>query len=216
MSQTQKTILFDLDGTLTDSGEGIMNCAIPVLEHFGLPVPDRQALRVMVGPPLRHSFARFGIREADMDEAVQIYRSRYLATGMFENEPYPGIRELLEALQSRGCRLFVATSKPETMAVTILEKFGLAGYFEKICGALSDKSRDSKELVVAWALEQAGDAGQVIMVGDTRYDVLGAACHHIPTIGVSWGYGPQEEMTAAGAIAIAHTTQELFRLIENM
>ena len=139
-----KTILFDLDGTLTDSGEGIINCASFALEHFGLPVPDRETMRVFVGPPLRDTFCSFGVPEDRVEEAIQVYRSRYIPIGIYENTPYPGISELLQQLHNMGHRLFVATSKPEQMAVTILEHFGLAGYFEKICGAVLDGSRDKR------------------------------------------------------------------------
>ena len=111
-----KTILFDLDGTLTDSGEGIINCAIVALEHFHLPIPSREELRVFVGPPLQESFLRFGVPADRVDEAIAVYRSRYIPIGKFENIPYPGIRELLEALKAEGHKLYVATSKPETMS----------------------------------------------------------------------------------------------------
>ena len=139
-----KQILFDLDGTLTDSGEGIIHCTELTLEHYGLPIPPRSEMRSMVGPPLRDSFIRHGVPEDKAEEAIAIYRSRYIPIGKFENVPYPGIRELLETLQSRGHRLYVATSKPEGMSVEILEKFGLARYFERICGATLDGSRSKK------------------------------------------------------------------------
>ena len=207
-----KTILFDLDGTLTDSGEGIINCAWLGLKHFGLPLPSREEMRVFVGPPLRDSFIRFGVPEADVETAIEVYRSRYVPTGMFENTPYPGIHAMLGALREQGLRLFVATAKPETMAVAILEKFHLDGYFEMICGASLDDTRDSKDKVIAYLLEKAGP-GEYVMVGDTAYDVEGAAVNGIPTIGVSWGYGKVEDMEAAGAIAIAHSPAELLELL---
>ena len=209
----KKTILFDLDGTLTDSGEGIINCAILALEHFKLPIPDRETLRVFVGPPLHESFVRFGVPADKAEEAVAVYRSRYVPTGMFENVPYPGIRELLEALKGQGHTLYVATSKPEWMAVEILKKFQLDGYFDLICGATMDTSRTEKSQVIAYLLEQTGDVSHAVMVGDTKYDVLGAAEHRIPTVGVAWGYGTVEDMQSAGAAAIANTTQELLELL---
>lgn len=209
----QKTILFDLDGTLTDSGEGIINCAIVALEHFHLPIPSREELRVFVGPPLQESFLRFGVPADMVDEAIAVYRSRYIPIGKFENIPYPGIRELLEALKAEGHKLYVATSKPETMSVEILEHFGLAKYFDQICGASMDASRSTKEAVIAYLLEQNGRADNMVMVGDTKYDVLGAKKHGISTIGVAWGYGEVADMLAAGAAAIAQTTEELYALI---
>ena len=208
-----KTILFDLDGTLTDSGEGIINCAILALEHFGLPIPDREALRVFVGPPLHETFIKFGVPADKADEAVAVYRSRYVPIGMFENAPYPGIRELLDALKKQGHKLYVATSKPEWMAQEILKKFQLDSYFDLICGATMDTSRTEKSQVIAYLLEQTGDVSHAIMVGDTKYDVIGASAHSIPTIGVSWGYGTVEDMQSAGAAAIAYTTQELLELL---
>lgn len=209
----QKAILFDLDGTLTDSGEGIINSVIPALEHYGIAIPSREELRVFVGPPLHDTFLRFGVPADQLDNATKIYRSRYIPIGKFENAPYPGIPELLETLKAQGHKLFVATSKPEPMAVEILEHFDLARYFDRICGASMDTSRSSKEAVIAYLLEQNGSAENMVMVGDTKYDVIGAKAHGIPTIGVSWGYGEIGEMLEAGAAAIAHTTQELLELL---
>ena len=210
----QKAILFDLDGTLTDSGEGIINSVIPALEHYGIAIPPREELRVFVGPPLHDTFLRFGVPADQLENATKIYRSRYIPIGNFENAPYPGIPELLEMLKSQGHQLFVATSKPEPMAVEILEHFDLAQYLDRICGASMDTSRSSKEAVIAYLLEQNGSAENMVMVGDTKYDVIGAKAHGIPTIGVSWGYGEIDEMLEAGAAAIAHTTQELLELLQ--
>ena len=208
-----KSILFDLDGTLTDSGEGIINCATLALNHFGLPVPDRDAMRVFVGPPLDETFIKFGVPADKTDEAIAVYRSRYTTVGKFENFPYPGVEELLQKLRSDGHRLFVATSKPESMSVEILEKFGLAQYFELICGATFDGTRSHKADVIAYLLKKAGAQEQAIMVGDTAYDVLGAKAHGIPAIGVSWGYGKTEDMQAAGAAAIACDMAELYAIL---
>lgn len=208
-----KTILFDLDGTLTDSGEGIINCASLALEKLGLPVPDRETMRVFVGPPLRDSFLRFGVKPEDVEEAIAIYRSRYVPTGMFENTPYHGIKALLAALKTAGHRLILATAKPESMAVAIVEKFELAPYFEMLCGASMDDSRDSKDKVIGYVLEKIGDAKDTVMIGDTAYDVTGAAVYGIPTIGVSWGYGVVEDMNAAGAIAIVDTPAQLLEML---
>jgi phosphoglycolate phosphatase len=208
-----KTILFDLDGTLTDSGEGIINCAWLALKHFGLPLPDKETMRVFVGPPLRDSFMRFGVPEEDVETAIEIYRSRYVPTGMFENTPYPGIKSMLGALKAQGHQLFVATSKPEGMATAILEKFQLAPYFDLICGASMDDTRDSKDKVIAYLLEKTGGKDDYIMVGDTAYDVEGAAVNGIPTIGVAWGYGKVADMEAAGAKAIAHSPAQLLEML---
>ena len=209
----EKTILFDLDGTLTDSGEGIINCAILALEHFGLPIPSREEMRVFGGPPLHESFMKHGVPADQTDEAIRIYRSRYIPIGKFENIPYPGIRELLEALKAEGHKLYVATSKPEQMSVEILEHFDLAKYFDRICGASMDTSRSSKEAVIAYLLQQNGRADNMIMVGDTKFDILGAKAHGIPAIGVSWGYGEVSDMVDAGAAGIADNTQQLKEML---
>ena len=209
-----KTILFDLDGTLTDSGEGIINCASLALEHFGIPVPDRETMRVFVGPPLEKTFREFGVPADRTNEAIQVYRSRYIPIGKFENTPYPGIRELLETLQGHGHKLFVATSKPQNMSIEILEHFGLAEFFDDICGATLDGTRSTKEDVIAYLLSRNQGNGELVMVGDTVYDILGAKAHGIPAIGVDWGYGRATDMIGAGAAAIAYTVEELLEMLD--
>ena len=210
---TKKAIFFDLDGTLTDSGEGIINCATLALEHFGIPVPSREKMRVFVGPPLDQTFIKFGVPADKAQEAIDVFRSRYRTVGKFENFPYPGIRETLQTLKEQGHRLFVATSKPEVLANEVLAHFDLARYFEQIAGATLDGSRSHKADVITYLLGLTGDVGQTVMVGDTAFDVTGAAAHGIPTVGVSWGYGEVADMEKAGAIAIAHSMDELVELL---
>lgn len=207
-----KTILFDLDGTLTDSGEGILHCAELTLQHYGLPIPPRYEMRSMVGPPLRDSFLRFGIPAEELDNAVSYYREHYLAVGQFENSPYPGIPELLEKLQKQGNSLYIATSKPENMAENILQYFDLKKYFSMICGAVPG-GRSTKEEVIAHLLSCLKQKDDLIMVGDTIYDVKGAAFHNIPCIAVAWGYGVVEDMAAAGA-QIVHCIDQLYELVQ--
>ena len=211
---SKKAILFDLDGTFTDSGEGIINCAVLALEHFGLPSPSRQELGVFVGPPLNETFKKFGVREDQTAEAIRIFRSRYLTKGKFENSPYPGIPEMLSQLQALGHDLYVATSKPEETAVEIMDHFDLSKYFKRICGATMDKARNSKSKVIAYLLDTCGRGDNIIMVGDTAFDVIGAKSHNIPTIGVSWGYGMVRDMEEAGAVSIARNVDELFELLK--
>lgn len=205
----EKAFLFDLDGTLTDSGEGIINCAAAALQHFGLPIPTKEELRVFVGPPLHETFLRFGVKPEQIDEAIQVYRKRYIPIGMFENVPYPGIEKVLQSLRQAGHKLYVATSKPEGTAVEILEHFHLAHYFDRICGASNDLSRSTKEAVIAYLLEENGRGDNMVMIGDTKFDVLGAREHGIPTVGVAWGYGKVEDMVEAGAEKIVYTMEEL-------
>lgn len=208
-----KTIIFDLDGTLTDSAEGITNSVKLVMEHFNIPIPGMDVLRTFVGPPLHGMFVKHGIPEDRIDEAIEIFRGRYVTIGKYENKPYPGIHNLLQTLKSNGHTLFVATSKPEPQAKDILTHFGLAGYFDCICGASLDRSRISKEEVLRHLLKTNPD-GTHLMVGDTVFDVIGATALNIPTIGVSWGYGSPEDMLQAGAINIADTMEQLLDLLD--
>ncbi len=208
-----KTILFDLDGTLVDSGEGIIRCAQLALRHFGLPLPSPSEMRTFVGPPLRDSFSRFGVAPENLEEAMAIYRSRYNSSGKFECFLYPGMMSLLKKLHNNGCRLLVATSKPEITSVEILTHLGAAPYFECIAGATMDNSRTTKAQVIAHLSEQVGGLSDAVMVGDTIFDVSGAAAHQIPTIGVAWGYGIAEDMERAGAVAIAGNTTQLLDLL---
>ena len=210
---TQKAILFDLDGTLTDSGEGIMNCATLALEHYGLPVPDRETMKEIVGPPLRDSFIKYGIPADEVENAIAIFRGRYTTIGKYENRPYKGIVEMLTALKEQGHKLYIATSKPEPQAKDILAHFDLIRFFDLVAGASADESRATKEEVIEYLKSMAGEVAQPIMIGDTVYDVKGAAVHGIPAIGVSWGYGNVADMVAAGAKAIADTPEQLMELI---
>ena len=210
---TQKAILFDLDGTLTDSAEGILNCVTVALEHFGLPVYDRDTMIVFVGPPLYDTFPKFGVPAEEVQTAIDIFRARYCTLGKYENKPFPGIVDMLTTLRAQGHKLYVATSKVEDQAVDILNHFDLAQYFDIIAGATRDGSRSTKEDVIAYLKEQAGSIGQAIMVGDTIFDMKGAVAHGIPGIGVEWGYGKVEDMVAAGASAIAKSPAHLVELI---
>jgi len=209
----EKTILFDLDGTLTDSGEGIMKSAAMALEHYGIKVDSWENLGDFVGPPLHETFIKYGIPNEQAEDAVEVYRSRYNTIGKFENHPYDGIPELLARLREEGYQLLVATSKPEDLSIEIMEKFDIAKYFHRICGATLDRSRTNKEDVIDYLLNENETADEIIMVGDTTFDIIGAAAHNIPGVGVAWGYGKVQEMIDAGAAAIAYTTQELYELL---
>lgn len=207
----QLSILFDLDGTLTDSGEGIFNCAALALRHFGLEVPRDGSLRRFIGPPLRDTFPKFGVPEDRVEEAVSVFRSRYLTVGKFENTPYPGILELLDKLSADGHRLYVATSKPESTAKEILNKFELAPYFAEICGADMEGKRDTKDAVIAELLTHLPETERKIMVGDTVYDIEGALAHGIPTVAVTWGYGDPAAFTRA--IGTARDPEQLYEIL---
>jgi len=209
-----KTIIFDLDGTLTDSAEGITNSVKLVMSHFNIPIPGMDVLRTFVGPPLHDMFVKHGVPEDRVEEAIAVFRSRYTTIGKYENTPYPGVFKLLQRLKKRGHTLYVATSKPEPQAKDILEHFELAPYFDCICGASLDRSRITKEEVLRYLLDMSPDPGEAVMVGDTVYDVVGASALGLPTIGVTWGYGVAAGMAAAGAIAIADTMETLYELLK--
>lgn len=211
-----KNIFWDLDGTLTDSSEGITNCARLALSHYGFTGYEKEQLLSFIGPPLRESFPKYGIPEAEVENAIKIFRERYTTIGKFENSPYAGIKELLKKLKDEGFRHYVATSKPEETAKQILDKFEMTDYFEIICGATMDGRIDSKESVIAYLLENIGEIDNVIMVGDTEFDVIGAKEHNIRTIGVSWGFGSKERMFNEGAVAVVDTMDELFNILKTL
>jgi phosphoglycolate phosphatase len=210
-------ILFDLDGTLTDAGPGILNCLEFALQDQGIEYPDREAMRSYLGPPLAVTFANeFNMNSEQVTQAIDKYRERYHDIGLFENSVYPEIPELLTSLQAAGFRLATATSKPEYSATRILQHFELDQYFEFIGAAALDGSRDSKSLVIGHTLASVGvrpETHSMIMIGDRHHDVHGAKEHGIDTIGVLWGYGDRDELDEAGAINIAQNPVELRDLL---
>ena len=206
-------ILFDLDGTVTNPEEGITKSFAYALEHMGVHVEDRTELRKVIGPPLMQSFDEFyHFTHEQALEATAKYRESYQDIGWAENEVYDGMEETLQLLSGQGAKLILATSKPERFAVRIMEHFGLARYFTMLCGADDyAKDRSTKEQVVRYAMEQNGitDTGEVIMVGDRKYDVIGAAAVGIQTIGVLYGFGDEKELSEAGAVHLVKTPAEL-------
>ena len=208
------TVLFDLDGTLTESGPGIMKAAQYALRAYGIEKPW-QSLSFFVGPPLSETFASF-VPAEDIPAIVEKFREYYRTDGWLDNAPYPGIPALLAHLKSEGKRLFVATSKLDTMAERILEHFSLAPYFDAVCGAPEgDKEAGKKVNVVKAALKAAScdDLSRAVMVGDREHDVIGAHMAGLDVIGVLYGYGSREELTAAGADYISETPDTLETLI---
>lgn len=209
-------IFFDLDGTLTDSQEGITKSAAYALKHFGIEVEELSQLRFFIGPPLMDSFMNhFGFSEEKAAEAVKYFREYFNATGKFENRVYDGIPQVLERLKTAGKTLVVATSKAELFAKQILEHFELAKYFDKVYGADMEGTRCHKDQVIAYALEemQLTDVSQVIMVGDKEHDVLGAKRNGIDTIGVLFGFGSRQELEESGAAVIVETVEEIGNVI---
>lgn len=208
-----QVILFDLDGTLTDSGEGITKSVQYALEKLGITEENPDNLRCFVGPPLQESFMSYsGLDEEQTKQAVAFYRERFSKVGMFENSLYPMIPELLELLKINDKILGVASSKPEVYVKQILEYFGIAQYFDTIVGSELDGTRSKKAEVIEEALarlhmQNARD--KVLMVGDKEQDVAGAKSCGLQCIGVAYGYGSREELEKAGAVYIADTVEDL-------
>lgn len=208
-----KAILFDLDGTLTESGEGITKSVQYALERLGKPEPDLDKLREFIGPPLLEQFMKYAdLDEAEARRAVELYRERYSVVGLYENRPYPGIERLLEELRKKGYLLAVASSKPERFVLQILEYFHLADYFHEIVGSEMAGLRTKKSEVIEEALGRLGlseHREQVLMVGDKEHDVFGAREAGLDCVAVSYGYGSMEELTEAGPLKIVDSAEEL-------
>ena len=206
-----ETILFDLDGTLTDSGLGITRAVQYALGQMGYEVPPRESLFSFIGPPLHRSFQnRCGMDEETSLEAVRQFRVYYNQMGgILENEVYPGVRELLAELKKAGKRLIIATSKPQAAAELVMHHFGLDEWVPEIIGGTDDFRRNTKGKVIAWALREHGvDPATAVMVGDREHDIQGAAENSLPAIGITWGYGDRAELENAGAKAVFDTPAE--------
>ena len=206
------TILFDLDGTLTDPKEGITKSVQYALSKMGITVTDRDTLIPFIGPPLLHSFRQcYQMDDEQAAAAVRYYREYFSQTGLYENAVFAGIPSLLQRLTDQNRTLVVATSKPTVFSVTILKYFGLIGYFKEIVGSNLDGTRTEKHEVIAYALSLLGEVNphRTIMVGDRKHDILGAKMNGIPCIAVAYGYGTLDELTAAAPEFLAATVEEL-------
>lgn len=213
-----KTILFDLDGTLTDSGEGIMKSVqYALMRQFGIMVEDYRSLSCFVGPPMREMMMEYtGCSYEESAKAVECYRERYVPVGLYENKLYDGIEELLRRLKAEGFTLAVASSKPTALCEKILEYFGIAGYFTVILGSEPDGRRSAKADVVEEVLQRLGvseNREECVLIGDTKYDVLGAKKAGLASVAVSYGYGPREELEAAWPDCIVDTPEEAGNLL---
>ncbi len=210
-------ILFDLDGTLTDPREGIVACIKHGLSSLGEPSPPDSDLVRFLGPPLHDTFARLLASDsARVAVAIRAYRERFAALGMFENAVYSGIPQVLESLGDLGAELFVATSKPQVFAEQILAHFGLARYFKEIFGSELSGVRSDKGELIGHALVTARlRSDDTVMVGDREHDVRGARRNHVRAVGVLWGYGSREELTAAGAELLLEQPADLGSLSSN-
>jgi phosphoglycolate phosphatase len=209
-------ILFDLDGTLTEPALGITNCYRFALESLGRPAPAQSDLLKFIGPPMRRSFA--GILATDdaelIERAVALYRERFASVGLYENEVYAGVREMLAGLRAASLRLFVATSKVTEYSVRILEHFDLAHFFASVHGATPDGSLDDKSFLVARLLREEGlDAAESVMIGDREHDIIAARGNSLRGVGVTYGYGSRAELVGAGADFICDSPAEVADLL---
>ena len=202
--------LFDLDGTLTDPKTGITRSVQFALERLGRPVLDADELTWMIGPPLIAGFTELLGGAEDVQEAVRFYRERYSEIGLFENEVYAGIPSLLQGLQEKGVRLFVATSKLHAYARRILDHFDLSRFFDEIYGSELDGRNADKPDLIRHVLEQErfNPAGAV-MIGDRKHDAIGAKANGLASIGVTWGYGSRQELLDAGVACLVDAPQDL-------
>ena len=218
-------VLFDLDGTLTESGRGIISSVRFVLEEMQYAPLTPEQLRSFVGPPLNVSFEKHcGMKPEETARAIEVFRDHYRKRGILDSPAYPGIKEALSALRDAGCTLCVATAKPQDMAERVLELQGLTGFFSFVSASrpewelISKGENDVKIRVIGETLEQLPDhdPAKTVMVGDRRFDIESARACNIPGIGASYGYGSREELTNAGASALAETPQEMTELILRM
>lgn len=206
-----KNLLFDLDGTLIDSQEGIINAAKYALEHFGILNQPIEKLYKFIGPPLKETFeVLYGFNERDSEEAVRIFRGYYKEKGVYENVLYDGISEMLEELSKAGKNIILATSKAEIYAKQILEDKEINKYFSFVCGSTIDNSRAKKAEVIQHILEKKKlYLGDTVMIGDKSHDVIGAKETNLDSIGVLYGYGTYDELQKAGATYIVRNIAEL-------
>jgi len=208
-------VLFDLDGTLTDSRPGIVASIQYALAELRCPVPDESSLHWCIGPPLRASFVQLLGGEADADRAVALYRERFGSVGLYENRVYDGIPGMLEDLSSRGLQLAVATSKAEVYAKRIISHFGLDSCFQWVFGAELSGERGDKTELIAWVLDRTGaDPSQTTMIGDRSHDMIGARNNGVDAVGVLYGYGSRDELLTSGARTVVAEPHELSRVLD--
>ncbi|MBO5213928.1 MAG: HAD family hydrolase [Clostridia bacterium] len=209
------TVLFDLDGTLTDPGVGITKSVQYALNRYGISVNDRAELYPFIGPPLVDSFMKYyGFSKEKALEAVDVYREYFRGKGLFENEVYPHVPQMLDALKKAGKTLLVASSKPEEFVLTILKHFDLLPYFDFVGGASMDEIRSKKEDVLRYVIEKANvDPKTAIMVGDRKFDIQGAHAFGLDAVGVTYGYGSLEELTEAKPEYLVSAPEEISLLL---
>lgn len=207
--------LFDLDGTLTDPAIGITNSVMYALRKFDIEVKDRSELYPFIGPPLDYSFMTFfGFTKEQADLAIKYYRENFSSTGLFENEVYDGVPEMLSELKNRGVKIALATSKPYEFSIKILKHFDLYQYFDFFGAATMDGKISKKEDVIANLLKEmdAEDKSELLMIGDRYHDIEGAKANGLDSAGVLWGYGSEDELRKAGADYILEKPDDILNL----
>jgi phosphoglycolate phosphatase len=212
-------LLFDLDGTVVDSGLGVTNSVMYALKKWGIEVKDRKKLYVFLGPPLVDSFSEhYGFSHEDSLKCVEYYREYYNEKGIFENTVYDGIVDVLVKAREMGKKIILATSKPEEYAKQILEYLDLLQHFDFVAGATMDESRNEKAGVIRYALESLGitDPSDVVMIGDRKYDVVGSREYGFDCVGVLFGFGSREELESVRAAYIVETVAELGEILQAM
>lgn len=209
------TILFDLDGTLTDPGIGITNSILYALGEMGMEQPPREALYRFIGPPLVEEFQKvYGVSKDTSLAIVKQFQVYFADRGIYENSMYDGIPSMLERLKQAGCHLVLATSKPEVFACRVLEHFDLMRFFDAVAGSTMDETRTAKAEVIAYALEKSGaDREHAVMVGDRKHDVAGAKANGLRSLGVLYGYGSRQELVEAGADLLAETVPDVAKVL---
>lgn len=208
-------LFWDLDGTLTESGPGIINCVRYALESLGIKEPNDENIKRFIGPPLVYSFKTFyGFDDEKTKLAIKKYRERYAQSGILENSVYEGVAQTLEALKTKGKKLYIATSKPEIYMFKIIKNFDLEKYFDFACGSDLQETRNDKTKVINHLLQHENldairDEGKILMIGDRKHDIIGARENGIKTCAVLWGYGSKQEFEQNGADYIIASPSEL-------
>ncbi len=212
-----KVILFDLDGTLSDPRLGITRCVQYGLRKMGIDEPDLEKLNDFIGPPLQETFAeQYHFSEDEIKQVIGYYRERFKEVGMFENELYPEVMELLSELQSSSCKLVVATSKPTVFAEEILTYFKIDAFFDMVVGSYLDGTRSAKTEIIEAVMEEFKDfyKSDFVMIGDRKHDIVGAKNVGIDSVGVTYGYGTMEELLQVNPTYIVHSVKELREILE--
>lgn len=212
-----KFVLFDLDGTLNDPYEGITSCIQYALDSVGISETDPITLKSFIGPPLRETFAKYGFFDEKCEELVEKYREKFNITGIHQNLPYPGASEMLKRLHERGCKIALASCKPEAACKIILKENGVLEYFDEVVGSTLDKTLDRKPEIIAEALrrlsERFGASEVSYMVGDRDMDMIGANENSSIAVGAVYGYGGEDELLSSGAKYLIYKPTELLNIV---